>query len=269
MFLFCSSAFAVEVEPTRLELKVPANQPTRGELQISNRGHQPVEVRLSAGPYRFLDPKLKLPSCQDWFRFEPARLTLAAGATTAVAYTVTPPSNLDVDTAGEYLGAILVDQLPAEAEKTPQGKARMTIVPRLALAVYLMIQGKDRVEVELSDVKAARFEGQNPKDEMREPPPDLLRIDVTLKNRGSVHVRPSGTTALFDGEGHLVRASPLGKSMPLLPTADMTIPALLPLPPAGGYRLVTTIEVIEGVVLQKEISFEVTPEKNVAQGKTG
>ena len=263
MLLFCASSWAVEVEPSRLELKIPADQPTRGELQLSNPGQQPVEVTLSAGPYRFLDPKLKLPSCQDWLRFEPDRLTLGPGATTSVAYTVTPPSNLNVDTAGEYLGAILVDQLPAEAEKKPDGKARLTVVPRLALAVYVMIQGKERVEVELSGVKAGRFEGQKPRQGMREPPPDLLRIDVTLKNRGTVHVRPAGTTALFDGEGHLYRSSPLGKSMPLLPTAVMTIPALLPLPPAGSYRLVTTIEVQEGTVLQKETLFEVASDGTV------
>ena len=258
--LFSSVALAVEVEPSRLELKVPANQPTRGELQISNPGRQPVEIRLSAGPYRFLDPALKLPSCQDWFKFEPNRLTLAAGAATTVAYTVTPPANLDIDTAGEYLGAILVDQLPAEAEKKPEGKAHLTVVPRLALAVYVMIEGKERTEVNLVGVKVGRFESRAPHKETRERPTDLLQIDVTLKNNGTVHVRPSGTYALFDAEDHLVRANPLGKGMPLLPTAGMTIPALLPMPPAGKYRLLTTIEVREGTVLQKENLFEVTSE---------
>jgi len=254
-----SPVFSVEVEPTRLELKIQPDQPTRGELKISNPGRQPVEVRLSAGPYRFLDPKLKLPSCQDWFRFEPDRLTLAAGAATSVAYTVTPPSNLDVDTAGEYLGAILVDQYPAEQPVRPEQAvgqtSHLTVVPRLALAAYLMIQGREQVEVELTGVRVRRSKGQSS--------PDLLRIDVALKNNGTVHVRPSGTYALFDAENHLVRGSPLGKGMPLLPTAGMTIPVLLPLPPAGRYRLVVTIEVQEGTVLQKETLFEVAPDKTV------
>lgn len=262
-FCLLPTVLAVEVEPTRLELKIAPGQPISGELQIANKGSKPVEVRLSTGPYRFLDPKLKLPSCQDWFRFEPARLTLAAGAATTVAYTVTPPSNLEVDTAGEYLGAILVDQYPTEEPVRPEqgerrvegptaGSARLTIVPRLALAVYVMVEGKERVEVEVGKLTAEKLA-------------DLLKMTVALKNLGTVHVRPSGTYALFQEDGHLYHAAPLGKSMPLLPTGSMTVPSLLPLPPAGRYRWVLTVEVKEGTVLQEETSFEVTPEGEVIQ----
>ena len=246
------AAQAVDVEPTRIEMKISEGQPAEGELRLSNRGHKPVEIRLSAGPYRFLDPKLKLPSCQDWFHFEPDRLTLAAGASTSVRYTVTPPSNLDVDTAGEYLAAVLVDQLPAESEKTSEGTARLTVVPRIALATYLLVEGRDRIEVEMEKVTVSRS-------------PNLLKMEVSLKNNGTVHVRPSGTIALFQEDNHRVRTVALGKSMPLLPTAHMTIPCFLPMPPAGRYRLVSTVEVREGTVLQKETHFEITPEKNVKQ----
>ena len=275
------AAYAVEVEPTRLEMKIAPDQPVSGELQITNKAAKPVEVRVSAGPYRFMDPKLKLPSCQDWILFKPDRLTLAAGAATSVAYTVTPPGNLDADTAGEYLGAILVDQYPAEESGgterlkdreterldpvVPQSlslsvsQSRLTIVPRLALAVYVMVEGKERVEVEVDRLKAEKVDSA----------PDLLKMSVLLKNLGTVHTRPSGTTALFKEDGHLYHTAPLGKSMPLLPTAVMTVPSLLPLPPAGRYRWVVTVEAQEGTVLQKETSFEVTPEGEVIQEKPG
>jgi len=275
------TALAVEVEPTRLELKIAPGRPVAGELQIANKGHKPVEVRLSAGPYRFLDPKLKLPSCQEWLRFEPARLTLAAGASTSVGYTVTPPANLEVDTAGEYLGAILVDEHPVEEDPSPpslspergegqgEGKpsasSRLTIVPRLALAVYVMVEGKERVEVEIGGLKVEKLASQAGATGGREAAPDLLKMSVVLKNLGSVHVRPAGTTTLFQEDGHLYHTAPLGKSMPLLPTATMAIPSLLPLPPAGRYRWVITVEVQEGTVLQQESSFEVTPEGEVVQ----
>ncbi|MDO8730832.1 MAG: hypothetical protein Q7J69_06600 [Candidatus Omnitrophota bacterium] len=269
-FCLLPSVFAVEVEPTRLELKIAPGQPVSGELQIANKGVKPVEVRLSTGPYRFLDPKLKLPSCQDWFRFEPARLTLAAGAATAVAYTVTPPKNLDVDTAGEYLGAILVDQYPADQPDTAPaaGKktsAKLTIVPRLALAVYMMVEGKERVEVKVGKLTAEKLASEGGGIGGRAAAPDLLKMTVALKNLGTVHVRPSGAYALFQEDGHLYHAAPLGKSMPLLPTGSMTVPSLLPLPPAGRYRWVLTVEVKEGTVLQEESSFEVTPEGDVVQ----
>ena len=259
LLLLASAAFAVEVEPTRLELKIAPDQPVSGELQIANRGSKPVEVRLGAGPYRFMDPSLKLPSCEQWLRFKPDRMTLAAGATTSVAYTVTPPENLDVDTAGEYLAAILVDQYPAEpatAEAGAESKAKLTIVPRLALAVYVMVEGKERVEVEVGKLTAEKLDSGAS---------GLLKMSVALKNLGTVHVRPSGAYTLFQEDGRLYRTASLGKSMPLLPAGTMTIPSLLPLPPEGRYRWVITVEVQKGTVLQKESSFQVTPEGEVIQ----
>ena len=276
LLLLASAAFAVEVEPTRLELKIAPDQPVSGELQITNKESKPVEVRLGAGPYRFMDPSLKLPSCEQWLRFKPDRLTLAAGATTSVSYTVTPPENLDVDTAGEYLAAILVDQYPAEEPVRPEqavhpstdaqgerrvegpvaGGAKLTIVPRLALAVYVMVEGKERVEVEVGKLTAEKLDSGMP---------DLLTMSVALKNLGTVHVRPSGTYALFQEDGRLYHTAPLGKSMPLLPTGTMTIPSLLPLPPEGRYRWVITVEIQNGTVLQKESSFQVTPAGEVIQ----
>ena len=262
ILLHSSWAVAVEVEPSRLELKIPAGQPAHGELRISNRGHNAVEVRVSAGPYRFPNPNMKLPSCEGWFHFEPSRFTLAQGAATSVAYTATPPANLDVDTAGEYLAAILVDQYPAQTEQPatpPAGpQSRLTVVPRIALAVYIGIEGRDRVQMELGSPKARKIESGATGG--KEAHPDLLLLEVPLKNLGTVHVRPSGTYALFEQEGHLYRTAPLGKSMPVLPGGGMTIPSVLPLPPEGRYRWVITVEVQEGTLLQKEAAIEITKE---------
>ena len=261
-----AAAFAVEVEPTRIELKIPADRPAGGELQVSNRGREAVEVRLSAGPYRFLDPKLKRASCEDWLRFKPDRFTLAPGATTSVGYVVTPPANLDVDTAGEYLAAVLVDQYPAEPKQPGEGKSKVTVVPRIALATYLMIEGRDRVQVELSGLKSEKLAAAAGGTGGREATRNLLKLTATLKNLGTVHVRPSGTYALFEEGGHLYHTAPLGKGMPLLPSASMEIPALLPMPPAGRYRWVSTVEVQEGTVLQKEVSVEITEGGEVVGG---
>lgn len=248
------SALALEVEPLRLELAIPAEQPTGGGLEIRNTGDKSVEVRLSSGPYRFMQPNLKLPSCQDWLRFEPERFTLAAGATATVAYVISPPENLSLDAAAEYLGAIQVDQFPAEPAAKGAAEARVTVVPRLALPVYLMIRGRERVQVELSEVRLEAQEGEQ----------KLLRIDTTLRNRGTVHTRPSGTFALFQGDGQVHRAGPLGKGLPLLPTASLTLTSYLPLPPPGPYRLVTTVELPEGGdLLQKETRVEITEDGGV------
>ena len=250
-----NTACAVEVEPSRLELTLSPEEPIHGELQISNHSSKVVGVQISHGAYRFPPPGLKLPSCEDWLSFKPERFTLAAGATTTVLYSVTPPDNLLQDPAGEYVAAIQVDQLPVDPKDSKGNK--ITVIPRIALPVYLMIKGKEVVDLEISQVKVSTSQSS----------PKLLRMDSTLKNRGTIHLRPTGTFALFRSSGELVRAGPLGKSIPVLPSASLIIPSLLPLPAPGQYRLVITVEPQAGKVLQKETSFEITEHGQVIQEK--
>ncbi len=247
-------AFSVEVEPARLELAIPADEPTQGQIDLTNHTPKPVEVRISAGPYRFSQPDLKLPSAQTWISFEPDRITLGPNASTQISYRITPPANVMQDTAGEYLAAILVDELPAGSgwganEETGEG-AKITVVPRFALPVYLKIRGRELIQVEVEQVSVEPG-----------PSPGLLRVETLLKNRGTVHLRPTGTLAILRASGEMVHSRPLGKTAPLLPTATLKIPTVAPLPSPGNYRAVVTLELGGDTadLIQKEASFEVIP----------
>jgi hypothetical protein len=171
---------------------------------------------------------------------------------------VSPPANLLQDAAGEYLAAILVDELPADTPVIARTASTITVVPRYALPVYLMIQGRERIEVEWADLSVKP--GQPPWEQGVSP---LLRIEAVLKNSGSVHVRPTGTVTIVHREGSLYQTIPLGKSLPLLPGGTLKIPALLPLPPPGEYKAIVTLETAPGETPQREIAFEVTPEKGI------
>lgn len=260
---YITTVLAVEVEPARLELTIPMDQPTQGDLKVTNHAKRAVDVRISTGPYRFFQPGLRLPSAERWFRFEPEKFTLAPGASSTVTFSITPPSNVIRDTAGEYLAAILIDELPAGSGESGVGgrgsgetlqtaSGTITLVPRFALPVYLKIQGRERTSVILADVSVRL-----------NPTPEFLKIEVVLKNEGSVHVRPTGTVAILQPGGGLVSAYPLGKGVPLLPTATLKVPTLVPLPSPGQYKAVVTVEVQPGELLQKEVPFEVTPEGDV------
>ncbi len=254
------TAWAVEVEPARLELTIPADEPTQGQMEIRNRSAGIVGVRIQAGPYRFLQTSVRMSSAESWLTFEPESFTLAAGATTSVRYTIRPPENVADDTAGEYVAAILVDELPADAtgdagEVPPDAARRISIIPRLALPVYLQIQGRQLRQVEVSEMSAKKER------------PRLLRIETTLRNRGTVHVRPEGALAVFKGvTSQLYRGAPLGKSLPLLPTASLAYPVVMPLPEPGRYRAVVTVAPYDGgEIFQRESAFEVTEEGEVIQ----
>lgn len=250
----------------RVERSISLQEPAAGEMTISNPGDRPVGVKVSAAPYRSFQPGLVIPSAEAWLSFEPSVFTLAPGASTTVRYQVQPPEAIARDTAGEYLAAILIDQLPAEAP-VPATGSTVTIVPRLAIPVYLQIQGREKVAVEISGLEVSVYENQAENTD-GQPPPQLLRIDTTLKSAGTVHVRPVGTFALFDTQKNtLFRAAPLGRTVPLLPSASLSVPTLLPLPPAGKYRLTLTLEAGLPEPLQKETSFEITEDGTLLQEK--
>ncbi|MBI1953356.1 MAG: hypothetical protein HYS41_04450 [Candidatus Omnitrophica bacterium] len=265
-FLFLTTALAVEVSPTRLEQAISADQPTLGTLEISNPSSRAARVQIQTGPYRYLEPKFRLPSAEDWFQFEPAAFSLAPGASLTVSYTITPAANVRDDAAAEYLAAILVDQLPEEpnviarsnsdeaiSQASPQnvgGQAKVTFVPRFAVPVYLTLPEREKKELELAGLTVRVGES-----------PDLLRFGVALKNTGTVHLRPAGSLVILSEAGTAVESRTLGRSLPILPGATLELPALVPMPgSAGRYRAAVTVQADEALLLQKEIGFEVTPE---------
>lgn len=258
--LTLDAAFGAEVEPHRLELTIPTDQPTQGKLAVTNASPRSVSIRVQADSYRFLGEKPAVPSAQGWFSFEPQTLLLAAGATSEVAFHITPPANVMSDPAGEYVAAILVDELPAAPDEHPgaQGQSHITIVPRFALPVYLILEGRELVKVEFPELSVKLVQSR-----LEEKAPFLIRFEAVLKNEGSIHVRPIGTISILHEDGQPYQSASLGKSLPILPGEKLRIPALIPLPPVGRYKAVVTITPNPGEILQKEIPFEVTPEREV------
>lgn len=254
----------------RLEQTISLDQQEQATLTVSNPLDHPVAVQISAGPYRSFQPELRIPSSETWLHFEPGRFTLAPHASTTVQIQINPPPAISNDTAGEYLAALVIDQLPAEEPGAAQG-SRVTVVPRLAIPVYLQVRGREQVAVELADVSLKILQQE----------PSLLRIDTTLRNKGTIHVRLTGSFALFDETGKLVRSGPLGKTVPILPSADLSVPTLFPTPPAGRYKLALTVEsgsspraavrlplaAAAGPLLQREVPFEITEDGRVTREK--
>ena len=284
-------ALGVEVEPSRLELTISPEEPTQGTLKLNNLSGRAVQVQVTPGAYRSFLANVSLPSAEGWFLFEPNVLTMAPKASSNIQYIIQPPANLRNDTAGEYLAAILIDEFPIEKEVPPPAPAvgdriltqpwgtgtsfqpsetetptppseddasatrgRLTIVPRFAMPVYLKIRGRERIAVEVTNVSVQSAKTS-----------DLLAVEVTLVNRGTVHVRPGGNLAILDSDGRPLTAYPLGKALPLLPTATMTIPTLIPLPDSGRYKALVTIEVQTATPIQKEVPFEVDIEGRVME----
>ena len=255
LLFFTAPAYAVDVDPMRLELTIPADRPSRNVLIISNSGERTVNAHISPAPYRFLQTGATCPpSAESWFTFEPSKdVTLAPGDSKKITCIVTPPAIVRNDPHAEYVAALLVDELPAEEAQPAKNGAQITVVPRFALPVYLLIQDRKQVQAEITDLVLKP--GATP---------GLLRTETTIENKGTIHLRPSGTITLFQQSGHTVlQSTPLGKAVPLFPSSTLHIPAVVPLPAPGRYKAVATIYLDPDRVIQKEKNFEVLPDGTV------
>lgn len=148
------------------------------------------------------------------------------------------------------------DEEIAPSSSTVKASGKITVIPRIALPVYIQIKERSQARVELDEVsmKKAQEMTVGPSGE---PAPELIRFNVRLSNTGTVHLRPAGNYAVFKEDGSLLRSGSLGKSMPILPGSKLTIPMLLPIPAQGQYRTVITIDAGQEKLLQKELFFEV------------
>ena len=264
-------AQAVEIEPLRLELTGAPGQTVTGTLAVTNRRAEAVRLAAKAGAYRYVftahtvppqNPHAqRLPSCEAWLVTAPETL-VEGGATATLSYTVTIPADAQPP-AAEYVAALLVDERPGQAPAaeppgdTP-GRGTVTILPRIAIPVYVFLAGHDTPQGRIAEFRADAG-----------PQPGITRLLLTLANDGEVHVRPTGTVLVTDLHGAVVSRTPLGRTIPIFPRFQEGIPLLLPLAP-GRYTAVATVQLgpsggqtVGPALLQQNLAFTVTADGRV------
>ncbi len=267
-------ARAVEVDPLRLELTGAPGQTLTGTLTVTNRRADPVRITATPGPYRYVftahtvppsDPHAqRLPSCKSWLTVVAPATPLDGGMAATLSYTVTIPADAGQPSA-EYVAALLVDERPADspvptpAGETP-GHGTVTVLPRIALPVYVLLAGHDTPQGRIAAFQADAG-----------PQPGVTRLLLTLANDGETHVRPSGTMLVTDAHGTVVSRTPLGRTIPIFPRFQEGISFLLPLAP-GRYTAVATVQLGASTgqaggpeLLQQSLAFTVTANGRVQQ----
>lgn len=268
--VFASAAWAVDVEPLRLELTGAPGQTVTGMLTLMNRGTGAVRVTAQPGPYRYLftaqtvppqDPAARrLPSCEGWLAAAAADAPVAAGAAAILPYTVTIPEEAGQQAAAEYVAALVIDEQPADPGPTPgperaPGAGTITVRSRIAIPVYLFLAGHEPAQGRIAAFQAEAG-----------PQPGVVMLRLTLTNDGPVHLRPSGNVLVTDRQGGVIARLPLGRVIPIFPRFQEGVPLLLPLE-AGRYTAAATVDSGGREPLQQTVSFEVLPDGRVQHAK--
>jgi hypothetical protein len=111
--------------------------------------------------------------------------------------------------------------------------------------VYVTIQGTEKTSAEISNIEVLKI-----------PQTQALKIEATVANTGTVHIRPFGTIIILDSEtNEIIKTLSTGKSLPIFPHFQQRLPTVWHAPEPGYYTAVVTIEVTEDILLQEKIEF--------------
>ena len=240
---------AVEVDPLRLELIGSPGQTLTGSLYVINHREEPVRVIVQTGAYRYTSASgaKRLPSCQPWITILGPEASLNAVESLEIGYAIQIPSSAGEAGAGEYLAAILVDELGEAATGAGgPGAGTIAIRPRIAIPVYVILEGRQTPAGRIVDLVAQPG-----------PQPGITRVRLTVMNEGQAHFRPTGTMLITDAAQQVVHRGSLGRAAPVFPGTQATIPMWVQLP-AGRYTAVATVDIGSEQLLQRELSFSVT-----------
>ena len=262
IFVFCfwllasAFAYAVEIDPMRIEYSLEPGRTYSGSFHLKNSSTLAVDIFVSTGEYRYIfsagaippqDPKKsRLASCQDWFQFENTKFSLNPGEFADAKFTIKVPA----DASSEHLCAVIFDEKrnlqEAKAdEKT--GVVRIQLTPRFSIPVYISIKGVEKAEAKITDLRV-----------VSEYQKDGAIINLTLENTGNVHIRPLGTVVILNQNGELIKNIPAGKSSPVFPGYKETIPVICQKLPPGNYTVVATVEISKDNLIQKKTTFTFT-----------
>jgi len=259
ILVFTQPLFAsIEIDPMRLELEADSGNTTTGYITITNRANETIDVSVSPGDYRYMfssstiypgpGKPQSVPSCKSWISLKPDKLTLEKGKTASLEYSIKVPAA----SKGEYVGAILIDkeQPAGELKAAKTGQVRVKITPRINIPVYVAIKNSLSRSCEIQKLEAVSSTNKK-----------FVWFSVTLKNNGTVHIRPAITLTMFDENKTVANKISMGKSLPIFADFADSFTANWTPRFAGKYTAVATVDIGAKDFIQKSVLFDVNEPK--------
>jgi hypothetical protein len=260
--LLADSAFAVEIEPQRIELSLPSGKTSSTLVKLTNWLDYTVKVTIRPDSYRYMfsdtsipprGGRKKLPSCEAWLSFAPNSFELSSRASIYVMCTINVPKGV----REEHVASILVDEegLVNTYEEHPAGSGNITlqVVPRFTIPIYVTPQENEITSADILNM------------EIKEGPAiGTIKTEITLHNKGTTHIRASGTLVFIDSDENIVKTIPIGEGLPIFPDYKERIPVYYPnLLEPGRYTAICTINIGGGKLLQRKIPFRITKDYEI------
>ena len=185
------------ITPVVKEIQTKPGEKKIYTLKIINSSESEKKVKLHLYPLDFsLNPQGEIVffpsntlkrSASGWLTLNPSQLTVLGGTTGKVQVSINIPQKAQ----GGYYTAIAVENVPETSVQEQMGAVTWRMISMLVLIVQGMNQPAGDIIVDDLAIKA-----DEPKEE--------IVFEVTLKNKGDVHVKTQGILIIEDEDGKKV-----------------------------------------------------------------
>lgn len=243
--IIIDNAHAITINPSRAEFTVVPNKKYVSKYAIINNDTKPAKAQVFVEKDKIFE---RSGDATPWIKISPAIITIPANSSRTVNCVVQVPDGLK----GEYTASLVFRSVSATKIDV------LNVNTQISLVAYVIIKDTEVVDGEISGVEIAKV--------------DPLKVNVKLKNTGNIHVRPTGEVKIFgfsegaeNNEDEAANLMLNYDELPLFPDAEGTIytkDTKISLEP-GKYKAHIKLEFTPDFILEKEVNFTVTGEKNV------
>lgn len=227
--------------PSRFEVSLPPGEIAEGDYYVQNDTDQNVHIVVEpenwfkeAYDYGKLDIK-------DWVEFDVYEFTLLPKEIKKLRLRIKVPT----DVKGELVAQIFFTSVVLRED----GQPAESIKARIGGVLYVAIKGTEIVDAEIRDAAISKESNEGM---------EILKVEINVKNKGNVHIRPEGFVAIEDNAGKKLVKLDLVSGQPALPAQEIRYYALWDKPElkAGTYKASVAISYGKELNMEKTAVLE-------------
>ena len=183
-FSWVAESHSITIAPARFEARLPAGEVAGIDYYAQNDTDEPIHVTVE--PVNWLQNVYDYSgiAAGDWIKAEPCEFDLKPKEIKKVHVTVRVPKKAKGELVAQIFFTSAILGISDDAG---------SIKSRLGAVLYVAIKGTEKVNAEIGDISISGLKIDEK---------DGIKIDVLLRNKGNVHIRPAkGRVVVSDVNG--------------------------------------------------------------------
>jgi hypothetical protein len=248
--MYANDSHAITIGPSRLEVSMSPGEVAETDYYVQNEGDVPIHVVVE--PENFFKDAYFYGDLviDDWLTLDTYEFDLKPMEIKKIKATIKAPT----DVTGEIVAQVFFSAAVTDSEDVGGVRARLGSV------LYVMIEGTQDIKGEISDVDIVK-KTKNDKEK--------LEIRVKVKNRGNIHLRPTGQVVVERKSGEEIATLELASGRAVHPDKETVYSAFWEEPTLeeGEYKATVTVDYgklfkINGIAVAEK-AFSINENKEV------